>query len=86
MKKPDEYEYFEEKYEVAEYPTKHKSIFKTARSVPFVDTSLHMDVLYKFDRKILGYKTPHEVFFAKIAEWIDDSKLHYKNNCVALDC
>ena len=37
-------------------------------------------------RKILGYKTPHEVFFAKIAQWIDDSKLHYKNNCVALDC
>lgn len=37
-------------------------------------------------RKILGYKTPHEVFFAKIAQWIDDSKLHYKNNVVALDC
>jgi len=37
-------------------------------------------------RKILGYKTPYEVFFAKIAEWIDDSKLYYKNNCVALDC
>jgi IS30 family transposase len=37
-------------------------------------------------RKVLGYKTPHEVFFAKIAQWIDDSKLHYKNNCVALDC
>jgi hypothetical protein len=37
-------------------------------------------------RKILSYKTPHEVFFGKIAQWIDDSKLHYKNNCVALDC
>lgn len=37
-------------------------------------------------RKILGYKTPHEVFFAKIAQWIDNSKLHYKNNCVELDC
>lgn len=37
-------------------------------------------------RKVLGYKTPHEVFFAKIAQWIDDSKLHYKINCVALDC
>ena len=35
-------------------------------------------------RKILGYKTPHEVFFAKIAEWIDDSKLYYKNGCVAV--
>jgi IS30 family transposase len=28
----------------------------------------------------------YEVFFAKIAQWIDDSKLHYKNNCIALDC
>ena len=37
-------------------------------------------------RKILGYKTPHEVFFAKITQWIDNSKLHYKNNVVALDC
>ena len=35
-------------------------------------------------RKVLGYKTPHEVFFARIAEWIDDSKLYYKNSCVAV--
>jgi IS30 family transposase len=37
-------------------------------------------------RKVLGYKTPYEVFFGKIAEWIDDSKLHYKNQIVAVDC
>jgi len=37
-------------------------------------------------RKVLGYKTPYEVFFGKIAEWIDDSKLHYKNQIVALGC
>jgi hypothetical protein len=35
-------------------------------------------------RKILGYKTPPEVFFAKIAEWIDDSKLHYKTTVLHL--
>lgn len=45
MKKPDEYEYFEEKYEGAEYPT----IFKTARSLPFVNTKVHMDVLSRID-------------------------------------
>lgn len=49
MKKSDEYEYFEEKYEGAEYPTKHKSIFKTARSLPFVNTKVHMDVLSRID-------------------------------------
>ena len=37
-------------------------------------------------RKVLGYKTPYEVFFGKIAEWIDDSKSYYLNNVVALDC
>jgi len=37
-------------------------------------------------RKVLGYKTPYEVFFGKIAEWIDDSKNYYRNEIVALDC
>ena len=44
------------------------------------------DKLNHRPRKVLGYKTPYEVFFGKIAEWIDDSKLHYKNQIVALDC
>jgi hypothetical protein len=29
-------------------------------------------------RKVLGYKTPYEVFFGKITEWIDDSKTTIK--------
>ena len=37
-------------------------------------------------RKVLNYKTPYEVFFGKIAEWIDDSKNYYRNEIVALDC
>ena len=44
------------------------------------------EILNHRPRKVLGYKTPHEVFFDKIAQWIDDSKLHYKNQIVALDC
>ena len=36
-------------------------------------------------RKVLGFLTPREVFFGKIAKWIDDSKLHYKNQLVALN-
>jgi len=44
------------------------------------------DILNHRPRKVLGYKTPYEVFFGKIAEWIDDSKLHYKNQIVALGC
>ena len=44
------------------------------------------DKLNHRPRKVLGYKTPYEVFFGKIAEWIDDSKLQYKNQIVALDC
>jgi len=44
------------------------------------------DKLNHRPRKVLSYKTPHEVFFGKIAQWIDDSKLHYENQIVALDC
>ena len=44
------------------------------------------EILNHRPRKVLGYKTPYEVFFGKIAQWIDDSKLHYKNQIVALDC
>lgn len=43
-------------------------------------------VLYQSFQKKLGYKTPAEVLFDTIAQWIDESKLHYKNNAVALDC
>ena len=53
------------------------------QSAPF--TAIQ-DKLNHRPRKILGYKTPYEVFFGKIAEWIDDSKLQYKNQIVALDC
>lgn len=44
------------------------------------------DILNHRPRKVLGYKTPYEVFFGKIAQWIDDSKLHYENQIVALGC
>jgi IS30 family transposase len=44
------------------------------------------EILNHRPRKVLGYKTPYEVFFGKIVQWIDDSKLHYKNQIVALGC
>lgn len=36
-------------------------------------------------RKVLDYKTPSEVFFGKIAQWIDESLLYYKKTTVALE-
>jgi hypothetical protein len=36
--------------------------------------------------EVLNYKTPSEVFFGKIAQWIDESLLYYKKTTVALEC
>lgn len=78
MSKRDEYEYFEEKYEGSEYPTKRKSDLET-RPVPFVNTKVHMDVLSKFDTNTFA-KIDHAIYkeIEKFPEYDYDNSIAYE--------
>lgn len=58
------------------------SVLGKAVTVSVKDSQTY-EVLTNFiqqnDKRMLGYKTLYKIFFVKVAQWIDDSILHYKN-------